>query len=66
MFYFVNQDLRPFDIHEGILGLIVNVLTLVVVSLLTQPQDPGHVAAYVEAAATAQEPAADTLETQVA
>jgi SSS family solute:Na+ symporter len=66
VFYFANQDLRPFEIHEGILGLFVNVVTLVVVSLLTQPQDPEHVGAYVEASATAREPAADTLETQVA
>jgi SSS family solute:Na+ symporter len=66
VFYFVYPELRPFEIHEGILGLFVNVVTLVVVSLLTQPQDPEHVGAYVEASATAREPAADTLETQVA
>jgi SSS family solute:Na+ symporter len=66
VFYFANPELRPFEIHEGILGLVANVAALVVVSLLTQPQDPEHVGAYIEAALAAEPPASETLETQVA
>jgi SSS family solute:Na+ symporter len=54
VFYFANPELRPFEIHEGILGLVANVAALVVVSLLTQPQDPEHVGAYIEAALAAE------------
>lgn len=32
VFFFLNPALRPWDIHEGILGLVVNVTLLVVVS----------------------------------
>ncbi|MDT8369906.1 MAG: sodium:solute symporter family protein [Longimicrobiales bacterium] len=38
LFFFVMDDLKPFGIHEGILGLIVHVPLLVIVSLLTEPQ----------------------------
>ena len=33
VFFFLNPELRPWDIHEGILGLVVNVLLLAGVSL---------------------------------
>ncbi len=47
VFFFLNPGLRPFEIHEGILGLIVNIGVLVAVSLATQPQDPEHVEVFV-------------------
>ncbi len=56
VFFLVNAELRPFEIHEGILGLIVNIIVLVTVSLLTRPQDPDHVAEFVEAKAHIPEP----------
>jgi SSS family solute:Na+ symporter len=34
VFFFLNPELRPWEIHEGILGLVVNVGMLVGVSLL--------------------------------
>jgi solute:Na+ symporter, SSS family len=47
VFWFLNPELRPYEIHEGILGLIVNIAVLVAVSHATQPQPAGHVEAYV-------------------
>lgn len=49
VFFFLNPALRPWEIHEGLLGLVVNVAVLVAVSLLTRPQEPGHVEAFVAA-----------------
>jgi SSS family solute:Na+ symporter len=43
IFFVLRQDLRPFDIHEGVLGVVVNVLVLVIVSYATAPQDARHV-----------------------
>ncbi len=42
IFFLVRPELRPFDIHEGILGVIVNTAVLIVVSLATRPQDAAH------------------------
>lgn len=50
LFYFFRPDLRPFEMHEGILGLIANVLVLVTVSLATPAQAQAHTAAYVDGA----------------
>ena len=41
-FFYFNASLRPFDMHEGVLGLLVHVPVLVVTSLLTQPQEDEH------------------------
>ncbi|MFQ5538218.1 MAG: sodium:solute symporter [Gemmatimonadota bacterium] len=41
-FFYFNPALKPFGMHEGVLGLLVNVPVLVVVSLLTRAQDPEH------------------------
>lgn len=49
VFFLVRADLRPFDIHEGILGMIVNAVVLVVVSLATKPQPAEHADAFVAA-----------------
>ena len=35
---YFGLDLRPYDLHEGMLGLMVHIPVLVGVSLLTQPQ----------------------------
>lgn len=47
-FFLLRPELRPFDVHEGILGVLVNTGVLVIVSLLTAPQAAEHAAAYVE------------------
>ncbi len=47
LLFFFFGDLRPLDLHEGILGLIVHVPVLVVGSLLTAPQDGEHVESFV-------------------
>jgi SSS family solute:Na+ symporter len=51
IFFFLNPTLRPFEIHEGILGLMVNVPILVVVSLMSRPQEPEQSGAFVDARA---------------
>ena len=42
LFFYLNPELKPFDVHEGIPGLLVNVLILTGVSLLGRPQDEEH------------------------
>jgi SSS family solute:Na+ symporter len=41
LFFFLNPELRPWEIHEGIIGLVVNIPVLVAVSLATRAQDAG-------------------------
>jgi SSS family solute:Na+ symporter len=50
VFFFLNPTLRPFEIHEGILGLVVNSSVLVLVSLMTRAQTQPHVQTFVTAA----------------
>lgn len=47
VFFFLNGSLRPLDLHEGVMGLLVHVPTLVLVSLGTAPQDVEHVSEFV-------------------
>lgn len=47
VFFFRFPELKPFGMHEGILGLVVHVPALLVVSLLGKAQDPEHVDRYV-------------------
>ena len=49
LWFFFRPELRPLDLHEGLLGLAVHVPVLVAVSLLTRPQPTGHVNAFVRA-----------------
>lgn len=42
IFFYFQADLRPFDMHEGVLGLLVHVPVLVITSLLTRRQDDEH------------------------
>jgi SSS family solute:Na+ symporter len=46
VFFVIRQDLRPLDIHEGVLGVLVNVVVLVAVSLATARQDDAHIARF--------------------
>jgi len=46
-FFYLHPALRPFDMHEGVLGLIVHVPVLVGVSLATERQASEHVEAFV-------------------
>jgi len=50
VFFVRRPALKPFQIHEGILGLIVNVLLLVVVSYATRPQSEEHSTAFITTA----------------
>ena len=43
VFFFLVPELKPFGIHEGILGLIVHIPVLLAVSLRGTPQDDDHV-----------------------
>jgi len=43
LFFFLNPGLRPWDLHEGILGLLVHPPFLVAGSILTAPQSESHV-----------------------
>ncbi|HUF51924.1 MAG TPA: sodium:solute symporter family protein [Longimicrobiales bacterium] len=49
VFFFLNPALKPFEMHEGILGLFVNVPVLVLVSRLTRAQDAARSSAFVDA-----------------
>ncbi len=51
--FLVRPEWRPFEVHEGILGVVVNTLVLVTASLLTRPQPAEHAAAFVDAPAGA-------------
>jgi len=48
VFFFLYGELRPLDLHEGILGLMVHIPVLIGVSLATPAQDAEHVAHFVE------------------
>ena len=50
LFFWANPELKPLEIHEGILGLLVHVPVLVVVSLLTS--DPAQARARGDTLAT--------------
>ncbi|RMH12004.1 MAG: sodium:solute symporter family protein [Gemmatimonadetes bacterium] len=57
VFFYLNGHLRPFDLHEGVLGLLAHVPLLVLVSLATPPQEAPHVRAFVEERGGSAEPA---------
>lgn len=42
VFFWMNPELKPWEIHEGVLGVAVHVPVLVAVSLATTPQDSSH------------------------
>ena len=45
---YLGENLRPLDLHEGVLGLLVHVPTMIIVSLLTKPQSEDRQAAFVD------------------
>ena len=47
VFFLPEPALRPYQIHEGILGLAVNAVVLVAVSPVTRPQAADHAAQLV-------------------
>ena len=51
VFFYVFGEMRPLDLHEGILGLMVHIPVLIAVSLATPAQDTEHVAQFVESGA---------------
>ncbi|MCC5867842.1 MAG: sodium:solute symporter family protein [Gammaproteobacteria bacterium] len=48
LFFFFNAELRPFEVHEGLLGLLAHLPVLVLVSLLTPAQAEAHVDEFVD------------------
>lgn len=48
VFFFLNPELRPYDMHEGIIGLMVNIPVLVGVSLATRAQPAAQSGAFVD------------------
>ncbi len=54
LFLFNFPQYRPFGLHEGIVGLTVNCVALIGVSLLTRPVDAKHVGAFLEASLRAK------------
>jgi SSS family solute:Na+ symporter len=50
LFLFHFPQYRPFGLHEGIVGLAVNVAALVTVSLMATRPDPTHVERFLSAA----------------
>jgi SSS family solute:Na+ symporter len=49
VFFLLYPDIRPFPMHEGIYGLVVNVSLLIGVSLSTKPQSDERIKRYSEA-----------------
>ncbi len=46
--FLIFPEWKPFPLHEGIYGLLVNVPLLIGVSLLTEPEDKARARTYVE------------------
>ena len=49
IFFLLYPELRPFPLHEGIYGLVVNISLLVGVSLLTEPESQERIERYSNA-----------------
>jgi SSS family solute:Na+ symporter len=54
LFFFFQPDLRPLDLHEGILGLLVHIPVLVAVSLRTRDLQPEKTRAFLDQASGRQ------------
>jgi SSS family solute:Na+ symporter len=52
--FFLNPEWKPYGIHEGILGVIVNTSVLIPMSLLTRRQAHEHVADFVDSVESSQ------------
>lgn len=51
-FFALRKDLRPWPIHEGIYGLVLNVALVVLVSALTRRRDPARDEEFLRVAST--------------
>ncbi|HEX6559866.1 MAG TPA: sodium:solute symporter family protein [Longimicrobiales bacterium] len=49
LFFFLNPALKPLGIHEGIVGVVVNVVVLLAVSSRTRPQEHEHTTSFLDA-----------------
>jgi SSS family solute:Na+ symporter len=56
LFFFFNGHLRPWDLHEGILGLMVHLPVLIGVTYLTRDPDPGSAEAFLATARDGGDP----------
>ena len=45
-------DMRPMEIHEGLVGLVVNIAVMAAVSLVTRAPDSDHVGEWLRTAHT--------------
>jgi SSS family solute:Na+ symporter len=50
LFFFFNRPLAPWDLHEGILGLLVHVPVLLLVTFLTRDPHPDKTEAFLKTA----------------
>lgn len=46
IFFFLNPELKPFPMHEGVYGLVANLVVFTAVSLMTKPEPVETVSAY--------------------
>lgn len=49
IFFLLYPDLRPFPLHEGVYGLVVNISLLISVSLITKPESQERIERYSNA-----------------
>lgn len=54
LFLFLYPAYRPFGLHEGIVGLVINCVALAGVSLLTRPPAADHVESFITASTSAE------------
>jgi SSS family solute:Na+ symporter len=50
----VFPEWRPYDLHEGLIGLVANLATLVAISLATRPPDTTHISEWMRTSRTPQ------------
>jgi len=50
LFFFFNGPLRPWDLHEGILGLLVHVPVLLLVTAVTRDKEPERAESFLRIA----------------
>ena len=48
-FFLIYPELKPFPLHEGVYGLIANIILLVGVSIATEPEEKQRVDRYISA-----------------
>lgn len=46
LFFLYNPEFKPLPVHEGIYGLVVNLILLIGVSLGTQPETEDRIKRY--------------------